>query len=115
MLTARFEVIYFTVLLVRFEDTLLAPPTQRVARDMSVVRLPRLYFCPANRYKSAQLIWSSYECPKSASSCFALFFGKLIGHMSHVAAYGAKSKLVWSLQHERRGYSNTNAIGMDNR
>ena len=39
------EVIYFTVLLVRFEDTLIAPPTQRVARDISVVRLPRLYFC----------------------------------------------------------------------
>ena len=56
------EVIYFTVLLVRFEDTLIAPPTQRVARDISVVRLPRLYFCPANRYKQARLIWNSYEC-----------------------------------------------------
>lgn len=60
-----FFVIYFTVLLVRFEDTLLAPPTQRVARDVSVVRLPRLYFCPANRFKQARMIWSSYECSLS--------------------------------------------------
>lgn len=60
-----FIVIYFTVLLVRFEDTLIAPPTQRVARDISVVRLPRLYFCPANRYKQARLIWNSYECALS--------------------------------------------------
>eukprot|EP00435_Cladocopium_sp_Y103_P070313 s574_g35.t1 len=60
-----FFVIYFTVLLVRFEDTLMAPPTQRVARDVSVVRLPRLYFCPANRFKQAHMIWSSYECSLS--------------------------------------------------
>ncbi|CAK9049287.1 ATP synthase epsilon chain [Durusdinium trenchii] len=50
------------VLLVRFEDTLVAPPTQRVTRDISVVRLPRLYFCPADRYRHDRLIWNSYDC-----------------------------------------------------
>ncbi|CAE7870850.1 atpE [Symbiodinium necroappetens] len=58
-------VIYVTVLLVRFEDTLLAPPTQRVMRDIAVVRLPRLFFCPADRYRQAGVIWNSYECSLS--------------------------------------------------
>mmetsp|Transcript_37562 Transcript_37562/g.70029 ORF Transcript_37562/g.70029 Transcript_37562/m.70029 type:complete len:378 (+) Transcript_37562:73-1206(+) len=58
-------VIYVTVLLVRFEDMLTAPPTQRVMRDISVVRLPRLFFCPADRYRQAGVIWNSYECSLS--------------------------------------------------
>lgn len=49
----------------RFEDTLLAPPTQRVMRDIAVVRLPRLFFCPADRYRQAGVIWNSYECSLS--------------------------------------------------
>ena len=69
--------IYFTVLLVRFEDTLLAPPTQRVARDVSVARLPRLYFCPANRFKQARMIWSSYECYLHLQESMDWFMGNL--------------------------------------
>ncbi|CAJ1359370.1 unnamed protein product [Effrenium voratum] len=72
-----FLVIYVTVLLVRFEDTLLAPPTQRVMRDVSVVRLPRLFFCPADRYKQARLIWNSYECSLSYKTEVGACTGRL--------------------------------------
>eukprot|EP00931_Biecheleriopsis_adriatica_P044211 TRINITY_DN25269_c0_g1_i1.p1 TRINITY_DN25269_c0_g1~~TRINITY_DN25269_c0_g1_i1.p1 ORF type:complete len:386 (+),score=59.21 TRINITY_DN25269_c0_g1_i1:93-1250(+) len=57
-----FMVIYVTMMLVHFEDALMAPPTERVARDMSVVRLPRIYLCPADRYRQAGVLWNSYDC-----------------------------------------------------
>lgn len=38
------------------------PPTQRIVRNIEEVRLPHLYFCPADRGRLKGFQWHSYEC-----------------------------------------------------
>jgi len=46
-----------------YETALRVPPTQRVVRDASQLRLPTLYFCPADRSRSKGVFeWNSYDC-----------------------------------------------------
>lgn len=45
-----------------YETAVRQPPTQRVVRDATQVRLPRLYFCPADRGRLSGFHWHSFEC-----------------------------------------------------
>eukprot|EP00930_Biecheleria_cincta_P018052 TRINITY_DN14186_c0_g1_i1.p1 TRINITY_DN14186_c0_g1~~TRINITY_DN14186_c0_g1_i1.p1 ORF type:complete len:353 (-),score=53.16 TRINITY_DN14186_c0_g1_i1:136-1194(-) len=58
-------VVYCTMVLVHFERIMFASPTERISRDQSVVRLPRLFLCPADRYRQSSLKWNSFECKLS--------------------------------------------------
>jgi len=54
---------YACLQLRHFYDTaVLVPPTQRRVRDVQELRLPRLYFCPADRGRVVDFRWRSFEC-----------------------------------------------------
>lgn len=58
-------VVYCTMVLIHFERMMIASPTERVSRDQAIVRLPRLFLCPADRYRQPSLKWNSFECQLS--------------------------------------------------
>lgn len=63
---ASFWLFYSVVELQHFYDTAVkVPPTQRVAREVSELRLPTLYFCPADRGRAKGFQWHSFECKLS--------------------------------------------------
>jgi len=45
-----------------YKTALEVPPTQRVVRNVGELRLPRLYFCPADRRRIEHLKWLAFEC-----------------------------------------------------
>jgi len=45
-----------------YKTALEVPPTQRVVRNVEELRLPRLYFCPADRRRMGHLKWLAFEC-----------------------------------------------------
>lgn len=54
---------YSALMLRHFYKTALeVPPTQRVVRNVEELRLPRLYFCPADRRRMGHLKWLAFEC-----------------------------------------------------
>lgn len=57
---------YVLALLRHFYDSAIrVPQTQRVARDVAELQLPRLYFCPADRGHMEGFRWASFECQLS--------------------------------------------------
>jgi len=59
-------VFYSVVELQHFYDTAVkVPPTQRVSREVPELRLPTLYFCPADRGRASGFQWHSYDCKLS--------------------------------------------------
>lgn len=65
-LAASIWAFYIIIELQHFYDTAIkVPPTQRVTRAASELRLPRLYFCPADRGRSEGFQWHSFECTLS--------------------------------------------------
>jgi len=45
-----------------YDTSVRVPQTQRIAREVKELRLPRLYFCPADRGRMEGFQWASYEC-----------------------------------------------------
>jgi hypothetical protein len=59
-------VCYVGLTMQHFYDTaVLTPQTQRVTRNVKELRLPRLYFCPADRGHMDGFEWASFECTLS--------------------------------------------------
>lgn len=57
---------YVCLMVQHFYNTAIrVPQTQRVARETTELRLPRLYFCPADRGRMAGFRWVSFECKLS--------------------------------------------------
>lgn len=55
--------LYALLELRHFYDTAVrVSPTQRVVRQVKELRLPRLYFCPADRGRAQGFKWHSFEC-----------------------------------------------------
>lgn len=48
-----------------YDTAIRVPPTQRVARDIAELRLPRIYFCPADRGRMNGIRWQAFECKLS--------------------------------------------------
>jgi len=44
-----------------YDSSVRVPQTQRIAREVKELRLPKLYFCPADRGRMKGFQWASYE------------------------------------------------------
>jgi len=60
-----------------YDTTVRTPQTTRVPRMMREVRLPRLYFCPADRGHMSGFQWASFQCTLSYKDEHRSCFGRL--------------------------------------